>query len=80
MRPSSSPSDGLFSALVAQGPVAAEVDDAHWLRAMLDTEAALARATASVGLVPAGAAQAVVDACVDASAYDVAELGRAAAL
>lgn len=80
MRPSSSPSDGLFSALLCHGPVAAEVDGAAWLRALLDTEAALARATASVGLVPHDAAQGVVDACADASAYDQSELGHSAAL
>lgn len=80
MRPSSSPSDGLFSALVAHGDVAAEVGATAWLRALLDVEAALARAAAAVGLVPQEAARAVAGACADASAYDVGELGRAAAL
>lgn len=80
MRPSSSPSDGLFSALRAHGEVAAQVDGAAWLRALLDVEAALARATASAGLIPPDAAQAVVDACADAAVYDEDDLGRSAAL
>ena len=79
MRPSSSTSEGLFGAVVARGPVAAEVAPHAWLRALLDTEAALARATAAVGLVDVRDAQAVVAACADASAYDVAELAEAAA-
>jgi 3-carboxy-cis,cis-muconate cycloisomerase len=79
MRPSSSPSDGLFSSVVAYGAVPAEVDDQAWLRALLDVEAALARAAASVGLVPASAASAITHACADVSAYDVAQLGRASA-
>ena len=51
MRPSSSPSEpsaasggGLFGGVLARGRVAGEVSDAAWLRAMLDVEAALARA------------------------------------
>jgi 3-carboxy-cis,cis-muconate cycloisomerase len=79
MRPSSSPSDGLFSSVVAYGAVPAQVDDQAWLRALLDVEAALVRAAASVGLVPASAASAITRACADVSAYDVAQLGRASA-
>ncbi|MDP9416750.1 MAG: 3-carboxy-cis,cis-muconate cycloisomerase [Actinomycetota bacterium] len=79
MRPSSSPSEGLFSAVLARGPVAAECTDDAWLRALLDVEAALARAVASVGLVPEEVARGVTAACADASAYDVHELGRSAA-
>jgi 3-carboxy-cis,cis-muconate cycloisomerase len=79
MRPSSSASEGLFSETVARGAVAAQVDDRAWLRALLDVEAALVRAVAAAGLVPAAAAAAVDRACADPSAYDVAALGRAAA-
>lgn len=79
MRLSSSPSDGLFSASVARGAVAEQVDGTAWLRALLDAEAALVRAAASVGLVPDEAAQAVTAACADTSAYDVAQLARDAA-
>jgi 3-carboxy-cis,cis-muconate cycloisomerase len=57
--------------------VAAEVDDAAWLRALLEVEAALARAGAVAGLVPADAAEAIGRACL--GTYDVGELGRAAA-
>ena len=59
VRPSSSPSDGgLFDA--RPGPRArspARSDDAAWLRALLDVEAALARAGAAAGLVPPDAAE-----------------------
>ncbi|HKN88809.1 MAG TPA: 3-carboxy-cis,cis-muconate cycloisomerase, partial [Acidimicrobiia bacterium] len=61
MRPSSSSSEGagaepesgggLFDALSRRGPVPDLVDDAAYLRAMLDTEAALARAEARAGLI-----------------------------
>ena len=80
MRPSSSPSEGLFSAVVARGPVAEQVTDTAWLRALLDVEAALARVAAAMGLVPSDAGRAVSEACADASAYDVAALGAAAAM
>jgi 3-carboxy-cis,cis-muconate cycloisomerase len=59
--------------LFARGRVAAEVDDRAWLQAMLDFEAALARAVA-----PEDAAEAIAAACV-ADGFDVAEIGRSAA-
>ena len=80
MRPSSSTSDGptgLFDGVLSRGGAAQEVSDAAWLRAMLDVEAALARAGATAGLVPPQAAQAITTAC--AQEHDVAALGRAAA-
>lgn len=46
---------------------------------MLDVEAALARAGAAAGLVPAAAAARISAACEDVTAYDVAALGREAA-
>jgi 3-carboxy-cis,cis-muconate cycloisomerase len=76
-RPSSSTSE-LFGGLYARGAVAAAVDDRAWLQAMLDVEAALARACAAEGLIPAEAADAVVEAC-RADAFDLAELAREAA-
>ena len=84
MRPSSSPSEpgGLFDGVLAAGPVRAAVDDEAWLRAMLDVEAALARAQARVGTVPAAAAEAITAACAAARgepAFDPAALGAAAA-
>ena len=79
MRPSSSGSEasGLFDGVFARGDV--DVSDAAWLRALLDVEAALARACASAGLVPPAAAARITDACADAGAYDTAALGREAA-
>jgi 3-carboxy-cis,cis-muconate cycloisomerase len=81
MRPPSSPSEaggGLFDGVLARGPVRVAVDDSAWLQAMLDVEAALARAQARVGLVPAGAAEQIAAAC-RADRFDPAELGAAAA-
>src|SRR4051794_18782737 len=75
MRPSSSQSEGLFTDLFARGAVAACVDDAAWLQAMLDFEAALAHGLAAAGLIPPQAADSIASKC-DASLYDVAEIGR----
>ncbi|MFJ2967244.1 3-carboxy-cis,cis-muconate cycloisomerase [Streptomyces collinus] len=50
---------GLLSPVRAGTPVERAVSDHAWLRAMLDAEAALARAQAAVGVVPASAAEAV---------------------
>jgi 3-carboxy-cis,cis-muconate cycloisomerase len=79
MRPSSSTSEGsLFSGLFARGRVAGEVGDQAFLQAMLDVEAALARASARAGLVPAAAAEAIAARC-QAGRFDAAELGVLAA-
>jgi 3-carboxy-cis,cis-muconate cycloisomerase len=53
------------------------VADLAWLQAMLDVEAALARAQARVGLVPAAAADAIAAAC-RADRFDPEALGAAA--
>lgn len=71
-------SPGLFDGVLARGRVRDEVTDHAWLQAMLDVEAALARAQASVGLVRPEHAEAVVAAC-DAHRFDVATLGEQAA-
>jgi len=68
--------DGLFGALFARGDV--DAGDRAWLRAMLDTEAALARAVERAGLAPAGSGAAVT-AVADADFFDNGALGRAAA-
>src|SRR4051794_35156345 len=65
--------------MFAAGAAAAAVDDRAWLRAMLDFEAALARASAHVGFVPAEAAEAITAACADVDAFDIAEIGPGAA-
>jgi 3-carboxy-cis,cis-muconate cycloisomerase len=63
MRRSSSPSESLFGPLFGDPAVDAELSDAAVLRAMLDVEAALARAQAACGVVPAPAAEAIAAAC-----------------
>ena len=68
--------DGLFSSLFGRGAVA--VADRDWLQAMLDTEAALARALERAGLAEIGAGAAVT-AAARADRFDAAEIGRAAA-
>jgi 3-carboxy-cis,cis-muconate cycloisomerase len=71
------PSEGLFAGVFARGRTAAEVDDRAWLQAMLDFEAALARASARVGVLPAEAAETIAAAC-RADRFDAARLGREA--
>ena len=53
----------------------AAVSGRAWVQGMLDFEAALARAEASVGLVPAEAAEAIGAAAAQADRFDPAELG-----
>ena len=50
---------GLFDGTFARGGAAAAVSDEAWFRALLEAEAALARAAAGLGLVPTTAADAV---------------------
>jgi 3-carboxy-cis,cis-muconate cycloisomerase len=69
---------GLFGGLFARGAAAAEVTDRTWLRAMLDAEAALARAQARAGLIAPETADAIGRACRP-EAYDIEALGRATA-
>jgi 3-carboxy-cis,cis-muconate cycloisomerase len=68
---------GLFDGVFARG--AADTGDQAWLTAMLQTEAALARALERAGLAPPGAGAAVTEAA-RTGAIDAAELGRQAAL
>jgi len=70
---------GLFSGVFGRGQV--DTGSRAWLRAMLDTEAALARAVERAGLAPAGAGAAVTEAAAAAaSSIDPAALGDRAAL
>jgi 3-carboxy-cis,cis-muconate cycloisomerase len=69
-------SGALFGGSFARGDAAAEVSDRAWLQAMLDAEAALARAQARAGLIAPDTADAIAKAC-DAGAYDVDALGAA---
>ncbi|MDG9720175.1 3-carboxy-cis,cis-muconate cycloisomerase [Streptomyces sp. DH24] len=68
---------GLLSPVRAGTPVEAAVGDTAWLQAMLDAEAALARAQARCGTVPARAA-AYITAAARAELLDVRELALAA--
>ena len=69
--------DGLFGGLFGRGAVG--VSDADWLQAMLDTEAALARALERAGLVAPGSGAAVT-AAARADRFDADEIGRLATL
>jgi 3-carboxy-cis,cis-muconate cycloisomerase len=69
--------DGLFSALFDRGGTGP--GDQEWLQAMLDAEAALARALESAGQAPPGAGTAVTVAA-RAADFDAAEISRQAAL
>jgi 3-carboxy-cis,cis-muconate cycloisomerase len=69
----------LFAGIYAHGVSAAELTDAAWLRAMLDVEAALARAGAAAGQIPVPAASEIADACRPEH-FDLAALGRDGAL
>ncbi|MBQ1023462.1 3-carboxy-cis,cis-muconate cycloisomerase [Micromonospora sp. C95] len=77
MRPSSSPSEALLRGLSGTPDVDAELGDHALLRALLDAEAALARAGADVGLLPTEAADEIVRQC-RTERYDPAVLGAAA--
>jgi 3-carboxy-cis,cis-muconate cycloisomerase len=64
--------------VLARGGVAEAVSGRAWLQAMLDFEAALARAQAVAGIISAADAEAIAAAC-DADRYDLAEIGAGAA-
>jgi 3-carboxy-cis,cis-muconate cycloisomerase len=66
-----------FDAIFVPDAFRAAVDDRAWLQAMLDAEAALARAQARAGVIPAAAAEAVAAAC-RVERFDVEAIGRAA--
>jgi hypothetical protein len=70
---------GLFGALFARGGAATAVSDRSWLAAMLDVEAALARACAKHGLCPTQAADAIADATADVTVFDIEGIGHEAA-
>lgn len=62
---------GLFDGIFARGDAAAAVSDPAWLDALLDVEAALARAAARTGLVSTTAADAVTRACGESAGLDL---------
>ena len=67
----------MFEAITARGDAAAAVTDGAWLQAMLDAEAALARALASAGVIEEAEAEAIAAACV-ADRFDAAAIAAAA--
>ncbi|EWS91854.1 adenylosuccinate lyase [Streptomyces filamentosus NRRL 11379] len=67
----------MLAPVCAGTPVEAAVDDRAWLQAMLDAEAALARAQSTLGTVPPGAAAAITEAA-RAELFDVRALALAA--
>ncbi|HEV2013280.1 MAG TPA: 3-carboxy-cis,cis-muconate cycloisomerase [Candidatus Dormibacteraeota bacterium] len=71
------PSDALFGPSLSTDLMLVTVSDRAWVQAMLDVEAALARAESRIGLIPAKAADGIASHCrVDE--FDVAQLGKAA--
>ena len=68
----------MFAGLYARGGAGAELTGAAWLQAMLDVEAALARACAHEGLVTGEAAETIAAACV-AERFDAAAITAEAA-
>jgi 3-carboxy-cis,cis-muconate cycloisomerase len=68
----------VFEAVHARGDAAAAVTGGAWLQAMLDAEAALARALASAGVIAEAEAEAIAAACV-AERFDAGAIAAAAA-
>jgi 3-carboxy-cis,cis-muconate cycloisomerase len=69
---------GLFDAVLARGGARAAVGDDAWLAAMLEVEAALARACAGAGVITAERAEAIAGACRP-ELFDVSAIGAEAA-
>ncbi len=78
-RPSLSPDPGgLFSEVLARGAVRLLTSDQAWLAALVEVEVALARAAATVGLIPASDAETIDSACRELI-LDIDVLGAEAA-
>lgn len=69
-------SDSLFRPIFVPDPISEAVSDRAWLQAMLNVEAAIARAEARAGVIPTEAARAIAAAC-DAGRFDIDAIGRA---
>ena len=69
--------DELFTPIFVPAPMRAAVSGRSWLQAMLDAEAALARAEAGAGVIPAEAADAIA-ACCDAGRFEIASFAERA--
>jgi 3-carboxy-cis,cis-muconate cycloisomerase len=66
---------GLTGSLFADPEMADILSDRSWLAAMLDFEAALAKAEAVTGVIPHDAAE-VITSCCAVDLYDISEIGR----
>jgi 3-carboxy-cis,cis-muconate cycloisomerase len=66
----------LLAPMLSSAAMRAVCDDLAYLQCMLDFEAALARAEATAGIIPAGSAEAIARAC-KASAFDLPALAEA---
>src|SRR4051795_5730673 len=73
----STPLSPLLAPMLSSAAMRAVCDDAATLQNMLDFEAALARAEAALGVIPASAAGPIGSAC-RAESFDLAELAEAA--
>jgi len=71
------PLSPLLAPMLSSAAMRAVCDDRAYLQFMLDFEAALARAESAVGIIPAGSAEAIANACM-ADAFDLADLAEAA--
>src|SRR4030081_3656522 len=67
----------LLAPMLSSAAMRAVCDDVACLQHMLDFEAALARAEAGTGVIPAGAADPIAKAC-KATSFDLAALAEAA--
>src|SRR3954454_17209517 len=67
----------LLAPMFSSAAMRAVCDDASYLQCMLDFEAALARAEAAAGVIPASAAGPIASAC-KAARFDLAALAESA--
>jgi len=72
------PSSSVFDGVLARGGVAEQVSGRAWLQALLDFEAALARAQAGAGEITHEQAEEIVTLC-DSARYDARAVGEGAA-
>ncbi len=79
MSPDPVPRGGLFTSIFTTDAVAATTSDQAWLQAMLDVEAALARAEAGCGLMSSSLADEITASC-HADNFDADAIGRAGRL
>ena len=71
------PADALFGPSLSSEAMLEAVSETAWVQAMLDVEAALARAEARVGIIPSAAAEAIATHC-HVTEFDIAQIGREA--